>query len=182
MSIRWPKLNRKLHYWGAIVCALPVLVVLISGVLLLLKKESDWIQPPTIRGERAVPTLSFDDILAAARAAPEANIDSWVQIKRLDVRPGKGVVKVQTKDHWEVQLDASSGDILQVAYRRSDIIEALHDGSFFHEQVKLWVFLPAALLLLLLWVTGIYLFVLPMLAKRRNHQSRTQRLAVKNAN
>lgn len=35
---RW---NRKLHRWGAILIALPLLVVIGSGVLLQLKQESD---------------------------------------------------------------------------------------------------------------------------------------------
>ncbi len=43
MKIHWPRFNRKVHYWGAIICAVPVLVVILSGILLLLKKESAWI-------------------------------------------------------------------------------------------------------------------------------------------
>ena len=175
MNIRWPRINRKTHYWGAIICALPVLIVLITGLLLILKKEVSWVQPPTVRGESKVPTLSFDQLLDIARSIPEANIDSWQQVKRIDVRPGKGVAKVQTKDHWEIQIDHQNGEILQVAYRRSDIIEALHDGSFFHDQAKLWIFLPAALILLTLWVTGIYLFLLPYLNRGKNKKKNRQR-------
>ena len=39
-------------------------------------------------------------------------------IDRLDVRPGKGMLKVRCKNSWEVQIDANSGKVLQVAYRR----------------------------------------------------------------
>lgn len=175
MNIRWSKFNRQIHYWGALACALPVVIVLVTGMMLMLKKEFSWIQPPTVRGESVAPGLSFDDLLAIARTVPEAKIQDWDQIKRLDVRPGKGVIKMQTKEHWEIQVDAVSGEILQVAFRRSDIIEALHDGSFFHDLAKLWLFLPAAVVLFSLWVTGIYLFVLPMLAKKRKKRNRAQR-------
>ena len=135
--------------------------------LLLLKKEISWVQPPTIRGESRIPTLNFDQLLDVARTVPEAAITDWEQIKRIDVRPSKGIAKIQTQDQWEIQIDSHSGKILQVAYRRSDTIEALHDGTFFHDKAKLWIFLPAAVILLTLWITGIYLFLLPYMSKSR---------------
>ncbi|MDL1978288.1 MAG: PepSY domain-containing protein [Deltaproteobacteria bacterium] len=88
-------LNRKLHRWAAIVTALPVLVVVFSGILLQMKKELDWVQPPTIKGAGTKPSLSFDRILDIATTVPEAGIKKWQDIDRLDVRPGKGVVKVR---------------------------------------------------------------------------------------
>jgi hypothetical protein len=87
----------------------------------------------------------------------------------LDVRPGKGVVKVRAKNNWEIQIDTTNGEILQVAFRRSDIIESIHDGSFFHDGFKLWIFLPSAILLAGIWATGIYLFLFPYM-NRRNHK------------
>jgi hypothetical protein len=96
---------------------------------------------------------------------PEAQVETWNDIDRLDGRPGKGMLKVRCQNRWEVQLDAKTGDVLQVAYRRSDLIESLHDGSFFHNQLKLCVFLPSAMVLGVIWATGIYLFLLPYFAK-----------------
>lgn len=163
-------LNRKLHRWGAILTALPLLVVIGSGIFLQLKKESSWVQPPTARSGAPALTLSFDEILAAVRDDPKAReteITSWADVDRLDVRIDRGVVKVRGKNRWEVQVDTGSGAVLQVAYRRSDLIESIHDGSWFHDSVKLWIFLPTAVILLGLWVTGIYLWLLPHLAKRK---------------
>lgn len=170
MKIRWNKWNRLFHYWGAGACALPLLVVIITGVLLLLKKESDWIQPPTQRGSSGAPSVSFETILTTVQGVPETEVEEWGDIKLLDVRPDKGVVKVRSRNNWEVQLDMVTGEVLQTAYRRSDTIESLHDGSFFHDKAKLWVFLPSAIILLLLWVTGIYLFVVTWL--RRNSRGK----------
>jgi hypothetical protein len=82
------------------------------------------------------------------------------------VRPDKGLVKVNARNHWELQLDAATGQRLQVAYRRSDLLESLHDGSWFHPNAKLWVFLPAGFVLLGPWITGAYLFLLPFRARR----------------
>ncbi|MEZ5978746.1 MAG: PepSY-associated TM helix domain-containing protein [Planctomycetota bacterium] len=172
MSFPGAKLNRELHRIGALVTALPVLVVVASGLLLQLKKESDWIQPPTKRGAGGAPAVSFERILDAARSVPVAEVASWDDVARLDVRPDRGIVKVQAKNSHEVQVDTATGEVLQVAYRRSDLIESIHDGSWFHEKAKLWVFLPSGAILLLLWGTGVYLWLLPHLAKRRARQRR----------
>jgi len=164
--------NRKIHRMGAILIAVPLLIVIVSGILLLLKKDVAWIQPPTQRGVGTSPTISFERVLEAARGVEEARIESWDDVDRLDVRPGKGVVKVRAKSSWEVQVNTETGDVLHVAYRRSDWIESIHDGSFFHRLAKLWLFLPSAVVLLGLWGTGMYLFFLPRLAKRRNRRRR----------
>ncbi|NRA75726.1 MAG: PepSY domain-containing protein, partial [Planctomycetes bacterium] len=86
-----PKTNRKLHRIGALISALPLLVILISGLLLQLKKQVDWIQPPTQRGSIDTPGLDFERILELTRAVPEAQVESWDDIDRLDVRPTSGV-------------------------------------------------------------------------------------------
>lgn len=164
---RAPKLTRRLHRVGALVSALPLLVVIVSGILLQLKKEWSWIQPPTERGSTQALALSWDQVLEGARTAEEAGIESWDDIDRIDVRPSKGMLKVRAKNRWEVQLDAANGDVLSVTYRRSDLIEQIHDGSFFGDPAKLWVFLPVAGILLGLWMSGVYLWLLPHLVRRR---------------
>ena len=170
-----PRINRKLHRVGALISALPVLVILLSGLLLQLKKESDWIQPPTARGTGGEPAIGFAAILDAARGVEEAGIASWDDVDRLDVRPSKGIVKVRAKSRWEVQVDTATGEVVQVAYRRSDLIESIHDGTWFHDGAKLWVFLPAGIVLLGLWVSGVYLWWLPHMARRRAKQAQADR-------
>lgn len=172
--MNWKRINRKIHYWGALVVALPVLIVIVTGILLLLKKDIDWLQPPTASGQGKVPTLSVARILEVSKSVPEAGIAGWADIDRVDLRPRKGVLKVRARNSWEIQIDHQTGAVLHVAYRRSDLIEALHDGSFFHSAAKLWVFLPASLVLLALWVTGIYLFLVPLLARRKARQRRAR--------
>lgn len=159
--------NRKLHRWGAIAVALPFLVVICTGLLLQLKKQVPWVQPPETRGGAAAPALSLPRILAIVQSVPEAKVRGWDDVDRIDVRPGKGMLKVVTTGRMEVQLDANTGAVLQVAYRRSDLIESLHDGSWFHANAKLLVFLPAGAVVLLLWLTGIYLWLLPWRTRRR---------------
>ena len=156
---------RKSHRWGAVAVAAPLLLVLVTGVLLQLKKEVAWVQPPTKKGTGKEPTAGFDAILAAVKAVPQAGVSGWGDVERLDVRPKDGVVKVQCKNGYEVQVDFQTADVLQVEYRRSDLIESLHDGSWFHDSFKVYVFLPVALVVVMLWFTGVYLFALPLWVK-----------------
>jgi uncharacterized iron-regulated membrane protein len=102
-------------------------------------------------------------------------VSTWDDIERLDVQPGRGLVKLQCANRWELQLDLQNGSILSSQYRRSDLIESLHDGSFFSDPVKLWVFLPSGVILLGLWFTGAWLWWLPhqsRLRKRKKSRSR----------
>lgn len=158
--------NRRLHRWGAAAVALPFLLVIATGLLLQLKKQIEWVQPREQRGTAEAPALSLPRVLEIARTVPQAGIRTWDDVDRLDVRPAKGLVKVVSRTRWELQLDAASGAVLQVAYRRSDLVESLHDGSFFHPLAKLLVFLPVGAVVLGLWLTGMYLWVLPWRARR----------------
>ena len=134
--------TRNVHFWLSIVVAIPFLIVLLSGVLLQVRKQISWIQPPTQKGIGKVPQISMDSILQIVKKIPETQVDNWSQISRLDVRPSKGIVKVQTKIGIEVQVDLETGKVLQMAERNSDFIEALHEGTWFFDNANYWIFLP----------------------------------------
>lgn len=167
LKMRLNILTRRLHRWGAIAIGLPIVLVICTGLLLQTKKQLPWVQPAEQRTDATVPAVEWGYVLAAARGIPEAGVESWADIDRVDVRPGKGLLKVVTNSRWEVQLRLDDGTVLQTAYRRSDLIESLHDGSFFGDNVKLWVFLPAGLVLFALWLTGVWLWLLPYTVRRR---------------
>ena len=161
------KLSRVWHRWGSIIALVPITIIIFSGIVLQLKKASPYIQPPNQRGAGTEPAIGFERILEVARTVPEAEIESWEDIDRLDVRPGKGVVKVQCKNRYEVQIDTETAEILQVAFRHSDLIESIHGGTYFNDHFKLWVFLSAGLVLAMLVITGHHLFFLPYFARRK---------------
>jgi uncharacterized iron-regulated membrane protein len=174
VTINWRIWTRKCHRWGAILTAVPFLLVILTGILLQLKKEWSWVQPPTVRGQGKTPAIPLETMLEAARSHPDVGVKGWDDIERIDIQPGKGIAKVLARSRWEIQVDLKTGEVLQVAYRRSDLIESLHDGSWFHDGAKMWVFLPVALIVLGLLGTGIYLFFLPYAVKwSRRRKNRT---------
>ena len=159
---------RKLHYWTSIAIALPASILLASGLLLQAKKHWSWVQPPEQRGSVTAPRITTDSVLASVVAVPALGVRGWDDVNRIDFRPGKGVAKVWLQSGTEVQVDLGTGTVLQTAYRRSDLIESIHDGSYFGgDATKLGVFLPTGIVLLFLWVSGVWLFLVPILAKRR---------------
>ena len=161
-------INRKVHYWAGAIIAIPALVLLASGLLLQAKKHWSWVQPAEHRGTGKTPVVSLDQLLQSVRADPELGVSTWDDVNRIDVRPGRGVAKVWLHSGYEVQVDLGTGRILHTAYRRSDLIEAIHDGSFFGgDWTKLGVFLPTGITLLMLWGTGVWMWWVTFAGKRR---------------
>ena len=70
-------LNRKVHRWGAMLIALSLLVVIITGLMLQVKKQSAWVQPETRKGSGKTPKLSLDQLLETLKAVPEAEVTTW---------------------------------------------------------------------------------------------------------
>jgi PepSY-associated TM region len=161
-------LNRRVHYWASAIVALPLLVIIASGLLLQAKKQWAWVQPPELSGTGKAPVVSLEGVLESVKRVPEMHVRSWGDVNRLDVRIGRGVAKVWLHNGYEVQVDLGTGAVLQVAYRRSDLIESIHDGSFFGgDWTKLGLFLPAGVTLLLLWCGGLWMFWVTFWGKRK---------------
>ena len=172
--MQYRRISRHFHLWAALVIFIPVVIVIATGILLQVKKEFDWVQPATQKVTQKELNISFEQILAAASTISEAEITSWQDIDRLDVRPNKGIIKVQSKNNWEIQISTADASILQTAYRRSDTIEAIHDGSWFFEGAKLWIFLPAAIVLFLIWFSGCVMLYTTMRSKYKKRHFQKQ--------
>ncbi|WP_286262790.1 PepSY-associated TM helix domain-containing protein [Thalassotalea atypica] len=163
--MKFSSFNRTTHKWASIIIALPLLLVIITGILLLVRKEFAALQPPSQKGIATIPSIGFEQILSAAKSVKEAEVHSWEDVDRLDVRPSKGIIKIRANNSWEIQIDGQNAQVLQVAYRRSEWIESLHDATYFQDSANLWLMLPVGIALLLLWLTGLYLFCVPYVKK-----------------
>ena len=54
-------------------------------------------QPVELRGTGKIPTISLEQILEVCRKVPEAEIESWNDINRIDMRPSRGILKIWAK-------------------------------------------------------------------------------------
>lgn len=154
-------------------------IIAFSGLMLGWKKHSNgYLLPKTQRG--ATTELQQWLPLRKLKAkAVQAVLDELppgtsTEVDRMDVRPGKGVVKVRFEGHhWGVQLDGATGEVLQIAKRRSDWMEALHDGSIVEGPLgisggyfKLFYTTVTGVALLLFTVTGFWLWYGPKVLRR----------------
>ncbi|KZN50099.1 PepSY-associated TM helix domain-containing protein [Pseudoalteromonas luteoviolacea] len=165
------KNNRSIHKWASIIISIPLLVIIVTGILLLVRKEFSFIQPPSAKGIGTMPEVTFTQILDIAKSVESAQIKSWDDVNRLDVRPAKGITKIRSNNKIEIQIDNQTGEILHIAKRNSELIESLHDGTFFEKNANLWLMLPVSFVTLVISITGMILFFFPYLKKRRKRQS-----------
>jgi len=153
------------HRWFGVILALLIFVSAFTGILLSLKKNVDLLQPPTQKGT----TTSLEDWKSLAELVVTAEKAFLTQypmlnnsIDRLDVQPKKGIVKVlMKKGYWEVQIDGKTGEVLSIGQRHADWIEQLHDGSIISDGVKLIAMNVLGWGLLVMLVTGLWLWYGP---------------------
>lgn len=158
---RW---NRLAHRWVAIVIAIPMIFVIVTGIFLQVRKPVDWIQPPTANGSQQYePTVALERVLSQVKAVPEMQVTDWSDIKLLDLRPKKGIIKVRNHAELETQVDATTGEVLQTAQRRNDFVVRMHDFSAWN--ARLWLGLPVRLGFLAIFLTGVYLNIKMMPAR-----------------
>ena len=135
--------NRLLYRWLAMVIALPMLLVIITGIFLQVRKPIDWIQPPTFKSsQKYQPVVTLEQVLTEVKSVPEMKVNDWSDIKLLDLRPKKGVIKVRNYRELETQVDATTGEILQTALRRNDFVVKMHDFSAWN--ARLWFGIPVS--------------------------------------
>lgn len=149
---------RKIHRWTGATLFVLFLFISITGLLLGWKKDSKgYLLPKTQKGTSAIATdwLSLDALQTKALYhldSLDQNLDP--KIDRMDVRPSKGVVKFTFKKHYqELQLDLSTGELLNFGKRRSDLLEQIHDGSIIDRRLG-WSFFK----LLYTSISGLALF------------------------
>lgn len=155
---------RKWHKYFGLSIAVFLLISALTGILLGWKKNVELIQPPTQNGI-TTNMLVWQPVERLAEKAIEA-VDSLGlgpdNFDRIEYRPTKGIAKVIfDTGSWEVQVDATSLEVLSVAKRHSDWIEHLHDGSIISDTFKLISMNVLGFGLVILLVTGVWLWMGP---------------------
>ncbi len=152
------------HRYFGISIALLVVISAITGILLAWKKNFDVLQPPTQNGESVNIAIwkSVDELTDASLLAVDSLGLKMSNIDRIEYRPTKGIAKVIfDTGSWEVQIDATSLEVLSVAKRHSDWIEHIHDGTIISDTFKLISMNALGIGLLVLVLSGLWLWFGP---------------------
>ncbi len=150
---------RKWHRRISILIAIPFVLTLVTGILMSTRGFNSWVQPkyPEFKANLV---LGFEDILRISKSVKEAQIDSYADISQIEVRPAQGNIRVRSKrNQWEIQINGETGVITSSAPRRLSLLTSLHEGAFFGDLVRYFVFLPSAIGVLWLWFSGVFLLV-----------------------
>lgn len=164
--------TRRVHRWSGITLFVFFFVIGVTSVLLGWKKNSDYLQPPTTRGESTALAdwLPADRLLTLAQHALRDSLgtDYSTEIDRIDYRPGKGIAKFRFEGHLEeVQLDGATGQVLSVGARRADLIEQIHDGSIVGDMFKLIYSTTMGLATIVFTISGFWLWYGPKRMRRK---------------
>ena len=169
------------HRWTGIILALVFLNLAGTGFLLLKKKDYAWVQPPVQKGASGgvADFITLQELFQIVFNQGHPDFRSLEDIDRVDFRPEHRVHKVRSRHHHsEIQVDAVTGGVLSVDWRPSDLLESLHDGSFFAGWVHEWFMPVVPFGLLFLSGSGLYLWLAPKIRRRRHRgEKRRQRQA-----
>jgi uncharacterized iron-regulated membrane protein len=149
---------RSLHYWLAPLVALPFGITLLTGILLSTREFNTSLQHRPVAVASPAMQVSFAEILKNIQSDPALGVSSWADVPQIDIRPHKGQIRVRTKADLEIQVDPSTGKVLQVSKRRVSWLISIHEGAIFGAWVRYGVFFTSALLVLVLYVSGVWLF------------------------
>ncbi|MCR9246597.1 MAG: PepSY domain-containing protein [bacterium] len=169
-GMRWFRLLWLMHRWLGVAAGLILLLSALTGLLLLVKKDFDCLQPPVTVGQPGpVAELQpLSAVIGAVMALDLPQFETVDDIARIDFRPSRGVHKVLSKhDHLEVQVCAATLATSVPRERTSDWLEALHDGSWFGDFAHDRVMPVVALVLLYLATSGYVMWLWPKWLKRR---------------
>jgi uncharacterized iron-regulated membrane protein len=160
-----------LHRWAGVAAGLVLALSAATGLLLLLKKDFAWLQPPVVRGAEGPPERlqPLAAVYGAVFALGLPQLRSEADIARIDFRPAQRVHKVvSVHDDLEVQVCAITLATTGPAVRRSDWLERLHDGSWAGGAMHGVVMPAVALVLLFLASSGYVMWLWPKLRRRRD--------------
>jgi len=163
------------HKWIGIALALIFTCSAVTGFLLIIKKKVDWIQPATQTDSdgRVEDFISLGELFDTVLSQDHTDFQSLADIDRVDYRPSKRVFKVLSKHHHsEIQVGAVTGEVLSVSQRPSDLLEDIHDGSFFGSWAHDWLLPAAAIGMLFMVISGLWLWVEPTVRKSRRKRRR----------
>lgn len=170
---------RKVHRVTGAILFIFFFFISVSGVLLGWKNHSDGLILPKSYKGTSTNLQHWLPIDSLHKKACEILKDSISQnlsleLDRIDIRKNKGMVKFIFENHyWEVQLDGTTGKLLHIGKRHSDLFENIHDGSILdyyfstsNSQIKVIYTTVMGLALLLFTITGFWLWYGPKKLKR----------------
>lgn len=142
---------RKWHRWVALATLLPLIMIAVTGVILQLRNQFEFIQPSVLKNvlDDERPLLSLEEVLKKYQ-------DQGVE--QIIFRPSKGAMAVRLQGGSEVQIHPQTGEELKQAMRRTGFLIDLHQGSWLGSFGQYGLHLLGGWGLIFLLVSGIIIY------------------------
>lgn len=147
MNIR--ALHRKLSLYTFI----PLGIILVSGIILQLRNQFEWIQPTLVETKADKSPLIAPDVLIQKLNLNEKEIEQIIY------KPSKNNASLRLKSGEEIQLNAQTGEVLKRAMRRTNLLIDIHQGSILGPIGQYGIYLLTALGMIILYITGVNLLL-----------------------
>jgi len=144
--------------WLGVPVRLAFLALFVTGVYLNIKMQRSRFKSLPLTKMLSKKPDKPDNLGVSQNTVNEEKSDSTPSKKkdgrpwRVYIYPDKGITTIRAKNRQEFQIDSTTGEVLQVAVRRTDWLEDVHEGKW--KGLNLWLFLPVHILSLILWLTG----------------------------
>ena len=137
---------RKLHRIVALIIVVPLSVTILTGLVLLMRNQIEWIQPKTVGTQEVVdtPMLAWESLVNR----PEGDVEQIIY------RPKKHNISIRLTDGRELQVHPQTGETLKLANRNTNWIIRLHEGSWLGTFGQNFIHLIAGLGLAFLVISG----------------------------
>jgi uncharacterized iron-regulated membrane protein len=176
------RIVRKIHRSTGIVLFILLLFVSSTGIFLGWKKNScGFILSETQTGlsSNLKNWLSLDSLHSIAMTTFTDSISSIQSpvLNKIDVRKSDGIVKFVFDDgYWGIQLDGTTGKVLQIERRWSDLLENIHDGTILDNTFgtdsgvfKLIITSSVGAGIIIFVITGFWIWYVPKKIRRHRH-------------
>lgn len=107
-------------------------------------------------------SIPMDQVVSIATSQELPGVSSDEDIFRIELTPSANIFRVRLTNNQEVQIDASTGEVLSTKPDYSGLLISLHDGYFFGNWYRYSVLTITALSLILMSFSGYYMFGFPL--------------------
>jgi uncharacterized iron-regulated membrane protein len=142
---------RQWHRVVGLVILLPLLVVTVTGIILQLRNQFEYLQPATIKNKLDI----SQSIYSTEKLVEEYGSKN---IEQIIFRPGKGSLVIRLMDGDELQLNPHTGEVLKRAQRRTNFLIELHQGSWMGPAGQYGIHFMSGLGLFFLIISGIIIY------------------------
>ncbi|KAF3984814.1 MAG: hypothetical protein HFP81_00250 [Methylococcales symbiont of Hymedesmia sp. n. MRB-2018] len=148
--------SHKLHRVSAYVIAIPFLVILITGILLLLRKDLPFMRSG---GEPNIKVEQIQKMEYVFNVIDDRFNVRFDDIKAVHLYINRGIYRVDDKQGKTYNLKADDLTTISTYVKKdtiSNFIFRLHEGTIFGDFTLYFIYLPSSIFMMLLLFSGIY--------------------------